>query len=32
VALVIILSNLVVDVIHSLLDPRIDTLGAEARS
>lgn len=32
VALVIILSNLMVDVMHSLLDPRINTLGAQARS
>jgi len=32
VALVIILSNLTVDLIQSWLDPRVETLGTEARS
>jgi peptide/nickel transport system permease protein len=32
VAAVIILSNLAVDIIHGLLDPRIDAFGARART
>jgi peptide/nickel transport system permease protein len=31
VALVIVLSNLAVDIIHALIDPRVDTLGTRGR-
>jgi peptide/nickel transport system permease protein len=32
VACVIIVCNLAVDIIHALIDPRIDTLGAKAQA
>jgi peptide/nickel transport system permease protein len=32
VAAVIIVSNLAVDIIHALIDPRVDVLGAEGRA